>query len=63
MTPPDDQVRLWHLREAAEKAVRFSSGKTRQDLDEDESPCLALTKLMEIVGEAAKQVSPTAPRG
>ena len=40
--------------------MRFSSGKTRQDLDEDEILCLALTKLVEIVGEAAKQVSPMA---
>jgi uncharacterized protein with HEPN domain len=56
MTPPDD-VRLQHLREAAEKAVGFSQGKTRQDLDTDELLRLALTKLVEIVGEAAKLVT------
>jgi uncharacterized protein with HEPN domain len=59
MTPPDDVTRLGHLREAAEKAVEFSRGKTRQDLRDDELLRLALTKLVEIVGEAAKQVSQT----
>jgi uncharacterized protein with HEPN domain len=56
MTPPDD-ARLRHLREAAEKAIAFSHGRTRQDLDTDELLRLALTKLVEIVGEAAKLVS------
>lgn len=63
MPPLDDQVRLKHLREAAEKAIRFSTGKTRDDLGQDELLRLALTKLVEIVGEAAKQVSqPTRPQ-
>jgi len=57
MTPPDDLVRLRHLRDAAEKAIAFSAGKARESLDEDELLRLALTKLVEIVGEAAKQVS------
>jgi uncharacterized protein with HEPN domain len=57
MTRPEDLVRLQHLRDAAEKAIRYSSGKTRNDLDDDELLRLALTKLVEIVGEAAKQVS------
>lgn len=56
MTPPDE-VRLRHLREAAEKAVAFCKGRTRQDLDTDELLRLALTKLVEIVGEAAKLVT------
>lgn len=57
MKPPDDVIRLRHLREAARKAVEFSVNKTRQSLDEDELLRLGLTKLVEIVGEAAKQVS------
>ncbi len=59
MTPPDDLIRLRHLRDAAEKAVEFSAGKTRMSLDDDELLRLGLTKLVEIVGEAAKQVSET----
>ena len=57
MKPPDDVIRLRHLREAAQKAIDFSSRRTRQSLDDDELLRLALTKLVEIVGEAAKQVS------
>lgn len=55
--PPDDVVRLRHLIDAAETAIRFTSDRNRADLDTDEMLTLALTKLVEIVGEAAKQVS------
>jgi uncharacterized protein with HEPN domain len=54
---PDDCVRLRHLHEAATKAIRYSEGKKRSDLDHDELLRLALTKLVEIVGEAAKSIS------
>lgn len=57
MTTPDDLVRLRHLRDAAEKGSAYTDGRTRRDLDEDELLRLALTKLVEIVGEAANQVS------
>jgi uncharacterized protein with HEPN domain len=55
--PPDDEAPLRHLIDAAEKAVSFVEGKERVVLDQDEVLRLALTKLVEIVGEAAKQVS------
>jgi hypothetical protein len=48
---PEDDIRLRHLREAASKAVRYSAAATRADLDDDELLRLALTKLVEIVGE------------
>jgi uncharacterized protein with HEPN domain len=54
--PPPDEVRLRHLLEAIDTAARFVEGRQRADLDEDEMLRLALTKLVEIVGEAAKQV-------
>ena len=54
---PDDRVRLRHLHDAATKAIRYSEGKQRSDLDHDEFLRLALTKLVEIVGEAAKSIS------
>lgn len=57
--PPDDQIRLRHLVESAEKAIEYARGRSRPDLDADELLRLALTKLVEIVGEAAKQVSDT----
>ena len=42
--------------DAAEKAVSFASGRSRKDLDVDEMFSLALVKLVEIIGEAAKSV-------
>ncbi|MDA3639463.1 DUF86 domain-containing protein [Mycobacterium xenopi] len=55
---PDDQIRLRHLTEAASKAMAYCAGRRREDLDNDELLRLAVTKLVEIVGEAAKNVSP-----
>lgn len=55
--PPDDDVRIRHLIDAADTAARFVSDRSRDDLDTDEMLTLALTKLVEIVGEAAKQVT------
>jgi uncharacterized protein with HEPN domain len=46
------------MTDAATKAIGYAQGRTRQDLDQDELLRLALTKLVEIVGEAAKHVSP-----
>ena len=57
MSQPDD-ARLEHLVEAAQNAVDDAAVRTRADLDDDELLRLALTKLVEIVGEAAKRVSP-----
>ena len=52
-----DSVRLRHMLDAAQKAIGFVSGKVRGDLDSDEKLALALLKLIENLGEAAKQVS------
>jgi uncharacterized protein with HEPN domain len=57
MPPIDDATRLHHILEAARKALRFTKGLSRPDLDSDEKLTLALTKLLEIVGEAASQMS------
>lgn len=55
--PLDDKVRVQHLVEAASKAISYAAGRSRSDLDDDELLRLALTKLVEIAGEAAKHVS------
>ena len=57
MTLPPDEVRLLHIRDAAETAADFIAGRNREDLESDQMLRLALTKLVEIVGEAAKQLS------
>ncbi|EUA20518.1 hypothetical protein I552_6809 [Mycobacterium xenopi 3993] len=38
--------------------MAYCAGRRREDLDNDELLRLAVTKLVEIVGEAAKNVSP-----
>lgn len=46
------------MLEAAQKAVEFSEGRSQNDLQEDEQLALALIRLLEIIGEAAKAISP-----
>jgi len=57
MATPDDALRLGHMCDAAQKALHFSQGKSRADLDQDELLRLALVRLLEIIGEAASRVS------
>lgn len=57
----DDAIRLRHMLDAAREALAFSQGKSRGDLYEDRMLALSLVKSIEIIGEAASQVSP-APR-
>ncbi len=53
----DDAPRLRHMRDAATEAIAFSEGKKRSDLDADRQLVLALTKCIEIIGEAASNIS------
>ncbi len=54
---PRDLDRVVHMLDAANKAVTHAQQRTLSDLETDELLRLGLTKLVEIVGEAAKQVS------
>ena len=54
---PDDRIRLQHMRDAAEAARRFCGGRTRPDLDSDDMLRFALTRAVQIIGEAASKVS------
>ena len=54
---PPDRVRVQHMLDATQKALGFTGGRTRSDLDEDEMFALAVVRLLEIIGEAAKHVS------
>ncbi|HEX3869349.1 MAG TPA: HepT-like ribonuclease domain-containing protein [Pirellulales bacterium] len=42
---------------AAEEATQLANGRTRSDLDSDRLLNLAITRLLEIVGEAAGRVT------
>lgn len=54
---PRERTRLLHMLEAAEKAVAFSQGRGRQDIYTNEEFSLAVVRLLEIIGEAAKSIS------
>ncbi|MCI0399989.1 MAG: DUF86 domain-containing protein [Gammaproteobacteria bacterium] len=53
----EDDVRLRHMRDAARQAIGFAEDRSRADLDTDLMPVFALVKALEIIGEAANQVS------
>jgi len=57
MSKADDVVRLRHMLDAARKAVELTENSERVDLDKDEKLALALLRLLEVLGEAAKNVS------
>ena len=52
-----DATRMQHMLDAARDALSFISGHSRGDLDGDRMLTLAVVKCIEIVGEAASQVS------
>ncbi|MGQ9575633.1 MAG: HepT-like ribonuclease domain-containing protein [Thermoguttaceae bacterium] len=53
----DDLVRLRHMLDAANEAQKFIHGRRREDLDHDRQLVWALVKAVEIIGEAASQLS------
>jgi len=53
----DDRVRLRHIADALSAAIRFTEGRSREDLDKDEMLAFALLHALQIVGEAASKLS------
>ena len=53
----DDVVRLRHMLDAATEATSFAANKTRSSLDTDRKLVLSLVKSIEIIGEAAANVT------
>ena len=58
MSRHDPLVRLRHMRDFARKALSMVGGKARDVVERDEMLRLALTHLVELVGEAAAKVPP-----
>jgi len=58
MTQHDDMVRLRHMLDHAKEAAAMIEGKERTDLLHERMLELSLTKLIEVVGEAAARVTP-----
>ena len=56
--PKDELVYVGHMLDKAHEALSLVRGKTRQDYDRDSALRLALTHLIQVIGEAARRVSP-----
>ena len=54
----DDAVCVGHMIDAAREALDLAAGKTKEEFDSDRTLRLALTHLLQIVGEAARSISP-----
>ena len=57
MSLEDETVRLRHMRDAAQAALTFVRAKLRNDLDADLMLQYALTRAIEIIGEASTNIS------
>ena len=55
--PKDEFVYVGHMLDKAHEALSLVRGKTRQDYDCDSALRLALTHLIQVIGEAARRVS------
>lgn len=53
----EDIIRLRHMLDAASKALELTESCNRDELDKDEKLALALVRLLEVLGEAARRVS------
>lgn len=58
MSAIDNETRIVHIREAAEKVIQYTTDKTQADFEKDEILQLAIIRLIEIIGEAAARLSP-----
>jgi uncharacterized protein with HEPN domain len=56
MSKHDPNLALRQILAHAQEAVTIAEGRTRKDLDQDRLLNLALTRLLEIIGEAANRV-------
>jgi uncharacterized protein with HEPN domain len=52
-----DRVRLLHMRDACRRALEITQNKDLRSLAPEEETSLALVRLLEILGEAARGIS------
>ena len=57
-SPLNDQIRLHHMLEFAQKVQHHTSKMTRDTLDADELALMGIIRLIEMIGEAASKISP-----
>ena len=58
MARNDDAVYLGHMLDMTRKAVDAIESKSREEYDKNEILRLGLTHLVQVIGEAARKVSP-----
>ena len=56
--PRDDDLYLGHMLDMARKALALTSGVEKDAFDGDEKLQLAVVHLIQVIGEAARRVSP-----
>ena len=56
MSRRDPMVAVQQMRDHGREAIELAEGRSRADLDLDRMLELALTRLMEVLGEAARRV-------
>jgi len=54
----NEDVRLRHILDASREAIAFSRNRSREDLNRDRMLNLSLVHLLEVIGEAARGISP-----
>ena len=54
----DDLVYAGHMLDMARKAISLVRGKSRNDYERDETLSLAVTHILQVIGEAARKISP-----
>jgi uncharacterized protein with HEPN domain len=57
MTVLNDQTRLSHIKDACQQIQVFLEGKTKENFEADNQLQLAITRLVEIVGEASSKIT------
>ena len=62
-TRENDRTRLRHMLEWARATERISANESRRSLDDDQMLQLALTRTLQIIGEAANHVTASSRRG
>ena len=56
--PKDDWLYVEHMLEMSQKALNAVKNKTKRVYDRDELLRLALIHIVQVIGEAARQISP-----
>ncbi|MEO1288120.1 MAG: HepT-like ribonuclease domain-containing protein, partial [Chloroflexota bacterium] len=57
MSAIDNQTRIQHIKDASQKIIDYTQGKSKEDFVRDELLQLAIIRLIEIIGEASARLT------